>query len=239
MSYPKVKYKVHTRLCEGVHNGFTFALLNDANETMHTEAQCKDYFQDLWWSENRKQATEVWGFKWEPGRIDLKAECYRFALRFAKERLDNRVDNLLNFLHIFEQALGYRPCSIQLTADENVLIVTVSSQWFISAPMISAWTTLVRLGLQYTGGDVMEYLDEVAKPVAKYIADTFRLGGKNENMPCHEAMLADLGRYDRIRPRIKALLAGKEARLDWEKLSGGYVAHESGIVGCKTFPEVK
>lgn len=238
MSYPKVTYKTFTRLSEGVHNGFTFALLDDENTTMHTEAQCKDYFQDLWWSENRQQPTEVWGFEWKPGRIKLDAECYRFALKF-KDVLRDRMDNLLNFLHIFEQALGYRPCSIEQTIDENVLIITVSSQWFISAPMISAWTTLVRLSLQYAGGDVMEYLDNVAAPVKRYLAESYRMGGENKNMPCHEAMLADLGRYDKIRPRIKALLKGQEARLDWAKLSGGYVAHESGICGHKGFPEVK
>lgn len=238
MSYPKVKYQVFTRLTEGVHNGFTFAMLDNTNTTMHTEAQCKDYFQDMFWSEHRNQPTEVWGFEWMPGRLDLKAEVYRFALKY-RDQLNNRVDNLLNFLHNFEQALSYRPCSIQQTIEENVLIITVSSQWFISAPMISAWTTLVRLALQYTGGDIMEYLDAVAAPAQKYIAEQYQLGGKNKDMPCHEAMLADLGRYDKIRPRIKALLKGQEARLDWAKLSGGYVAHESGICGYKGFPEVK
>jgi hypothetical protein len=221
----KVEFKKHSHLIEGVSNGFTFSLLGDDNVTLHTPAQCKDYLQDLWWSENHKKATEVWGFTWQPGTIKLGQPVYRFALRDDRSStLLDRKDGIISFINYFESCLGWPLSTIETTDEANVLVLNLVGEWTQSCPMISAFTTITRLGMLYKGGDGIEY---VADLISKFKAPT-KYGEDSLGFP--PAMQADMGRIKIIFPRLKLLASGKFPKPAWAEFDSGYKAHEGGIV---------
>lgn len=234
-----VTFKKHTSLIEGVHNGFTFSLLDDNDVSMHTQAQCKDYFQDLWWAENTGKNADVWGFTWKPGTIPLDVPSYRFALRESGSQYDlsEKMPQVAAFLHHFETALGYKPLSTwEPTSEHNVVILTFPAGWTKYNPMVSALTTIIRLGLMYEGGDPVKMLEAKAKEWES-VADKFSYGKPVQGF--YNATHADMGRINTVLPRLKALLKGKEAKPAWSKFPSGHSAHEGGIIGYKDFPEVK
>lgn len=224
----KVTFKNHTSLIEGVSNGFTFSLIDAEGVTMHTPAQCKDYLQDLWWSEYNEKPTSVWGFTWKPGKIKTDEKLYRFALRDDRSKtLLDRKKGMVSYLNAFEKALGFDLSTIEETENgNNVLILNAAGGWFKHCPMISAFTTITRLGMLYEGGDPIEYITGLAK---KFPKD----GGYYGKAPAgfFDAMMADLGRIKTILPRLKLLMSGEYPKAKWTEFSTGGNAHEGGIIG--------
>lgn len=230
-----VTFKKFTHLIEGVHNGFTFSLLDDSDTTMHTEAQCKDYFQDLWWAENTGKPADVWGFKWKPGTIELDVPTYRFALKDKNGEyvMKDEAPKIVAFLNKFEKALEYSPLSTyEETTDPSVVILTFPAGWTKYNPMVSALTTIIRLGLKYDGSDLADYLAMLGKT---FTMKDYSYGGKAPK-GFYNAMVADMGRFTTIHPRLRALAKGKEANPKWSTFPSGHSAHEGGIVGYKSFP---
>jgi hypothetical protein len=228
----KVSLPQHTHLIEGVHNGFTFTFINEKGEGLHSPAQCKDYFQDLFWSEYNGKPASVYGFTWKPGMLDKDAKQYRMALQEKGTDLIALAPQLLGFLHHFEGAQGFEYSAVHATTQPDTVVLEFDARWSHSAPMISAFTSIVRLGFTYPGGDVMEYLaglQAVANPE----------DWRKKSAAVHRRCLPDAQRLKTIGPRINAVLNGVFPTLPYSEISTAGGAHNTGIVGWSKFPEVK
>lgn len=228
----KVELPQHTSLIEGVSNGFTFTFIDANNRGLHSPAQCKDYFQDLFWSEYNGKPCSVWGFTWKPGTLSKDAKTYRVALQEKGSKLMELAPQLLGFLHHFEGAQNFLYSGVYDTTNPDTIVLEFDARWTHSAPMISAFTSLVRLGFTYPGGDVMEYL---AMLQAKANPEDWR----KKDPAVHRRCLPDAQRLKVIGPRIKALLGGVFPTLPYTEIETAGGAHNTGIVGWGKFPEVK
>ena len=228
----KVELPQHTHLIEGVSNGFTFTFIDANNRGLHTPAQCKDYFQDLFWSEYNNKPCAVWGFTWKPGMLDKDAKTYRMALQEKGSDLTSMSKRLLHFLAEFEQAQGFKYSVVLDTTQSDTIVLEFDARWTHSAPMISAFTSLVRLGFTYPGGLIQDYL-------ARLQTDAKPEDWRKKDSAVHRRCLPDAQRLKVIGPRIMALLNGVFPTLPYTEISTAGGAHNTGIVGWSSFPEVK
>lgn len=228
----KLSLPQHTSLVEGVSNGFTFTFINEKGKGLHSPAQCKDYFQDLFWSEYNGKPCDVWGFTWKPGMLNKDAKAYQLALQEKGSDMTTMSAQLLDFLAGFEKAQGFEYSVVHTTTQPDTIVLEFDARWTHSAPMISAFTSLVRLGFTYPGGDIMDYLTTLQ---AKANPENWR----KANSAVHRRCLPDAQRLKVIGPRIKALLAGTFPTLPYTEITTADGAHNTGIVGWGKFPEVK
>lgn len=199
--------------------GFQFVLL-DKNQYLHTPVMCKDYFQDILWSEYlKKNTSNVYGLSWEPGRVDFKRGRLRMAIDGGAVSMAKRVPYLEKFLNAFEDSLGFKRSVVIPTTNTKVLVVDFSKEWTTCGPLISAFTTLIRISGLYTGGDAFEYL---SSPM--------------ENPPAY--MKVEIARLKSTLPKLKSLLAGNTFNFPWEKLSMAMYAHGMGIMNLTDYVKV-
>jgi hypothetical protein len=223
---PHITFKqFNTLLNEGIFSGFIFALLNAKDETLHQPCQCKDYFQDLFWSEHRKLPVKVYGFDWQSGTIDPHAPEFRIALKYTDE-IQTRYSHMQTFINHFDTALGFAQTSIEPTDKAEIVRVTFAGGWTRSAPLLSAFTTLVRLGYSYSPTlDVPQYLEQLSKCRQTYGATA------RWSPPACPVNYADIQRIPQTLPRLQKLLTGFIPEYPYEKLRDGNAAHVCGILG--------
>lgn len=210
-------------LAEVVYSGFTFALLDDTNTALHKPCQCKDYFQDLFWSEHHNDPVEIYGFSWIPGTINKNSERFAMALTYNNTIRAQR-DALQQFLNIFDNALGFTPTVLENTDRLDTLRMTFSGHWTRSAPLMSAFTTLVRLGYSYTADmPISQYF----KQVTGWCND-IRDGRTPADSPVNRP---DTQRFNHIRPRLEKLLTGFVPKSSYESIHSAHTAHNLGLLG--------
>lgn len=232
---------VHKQGYSQIRNyGFSFGLLlppnKDAGEParlLTTWFECKDYLQDIFWSENTKQKGSCCGLNWEPGRINPRASRQFLILHSEKEaNLYMRLEALQDFLRPFDKANGWTPTIIHKVENEagkallNALVVEADGEWFQSAPLISSLTSLIRLARDFpVNGDVDAYLKKVGN------------GGKAFPSPWPENYSGkELGRAPSTVPKLRALLRGQRPIQSWEAIPSMSGAHGRGVLGCTTYP---
>jgi hypothetical protein len=220
---------------------FQFVLLGDENQALHTPVECKDYFQDIFFTESTGISTDVYGIHWEQGRV-TPGEYYRIALLGGEvSNLEQLLPNIQMFVNDFENALGF-PCShFYPTENPGVVVVEFPKEWTVNGPMISAFTSLLRLGWLYTGEEsVLKYL----KKIAIYKDDLKR----PQNFP--RFMKVEIKRLDNTIRKLASLLKGKKYEKKWddieipsdidpdylEEFMIEYI-HDFGLVDCKDFPQ--
>lgn len=233
MLRPSVYTRVHVKLpkfsqlSEAVSSGFTFTMLTDQNVGMHTPFQCKDYFQDMFWVEYNEKAAEVCGFPWVPGGIDKSRKTFTMALAY-KESLALRRAGLEAFVNHFDDALGFQQTVIEETDHPNILRMVFDGRWTHSAPLVSSFTSIIRLGFTFKDGDdPKEYMENVQKQ-----GMIWRNTYKPDQMAFYsEVNLADFGRMNETKPRFLKLLDGFNPKWDYKKIPTANAAHCFGVRG--------
>lgn len=213
--------------------GFNFVLLNEKLQALHTPFMCKDYLQDMFWAEYTKApASAVYGFTWGRDSFKLSGR-FPLAIMGGKFNMKNHAPYLLELLNRFEAPLGITPTTIDETQYPAVVVCWMDKEWTSNGPMLSAYTSLIRLSGAYKGGDPIAYLKSMSKPVLdpKTYAQLW--------VPDPAFMTPDIGRLARTLPRFAALLQGKRPIAKWEDSKSMEAAHNYGIVGYTKFPEVK
>jgi hypothetical protein len=213
------------------NQGFTFALL-DGDRYLHTPFMCKDYLQDIFWSEHTGKEGSVCGLVWKPGMIAKDAPRYRFGLHGGKVELAPHAPYLQQFLNTFEESLKFNRTEVMTTDDPHLIVVDFPRAWTESGPMISAYTTLIRVAGAYKGGDIKEYMATINKPLLE--PGTYKQLWKPE--PGY--MAVEIQRLNVNFPRIMALLAGKMPHTTHAEVSTMSLAHYQGIMSFPKFPTV-
>src|SRR5690349_3535984 len=85
------------------NRGFSFALLNKEGKALHTPFMCKDYLQDIFWSENTGASGGIYGLKWEKGIVDnIKARRFRVAILGGEFKMRHRVPFIKKLINAFD-----------------------------------------------------------------------------------------------------------------------------------------
>jgi len=210
------------------NHSFNFAMLDHNFKILHTPSTCKDYLQDMFWCEYTKHDADIYGMHWKPGIIDLTQKRFRLALFGGDVVLSEIKGYLQEFLNYFDDAQKIDRSVVMETTDPKILVVEFDREWTLSGPMLSAFTTLIRVSGPYKGGDPIAYLKEMHSVSAR--------GQHSTVVPRYSIIEVD--RLKRSFKRLLALLAGKVFSYDWSNIRNTAEAHETGILGYTEFPEV-
>jgi len=208
------------------HN-FSFALLNNDNVYLHTPFYCKDYIQDIFWSEYTKKEGTQYGLTWKPEMLNIDTDYFSLCIDGGKETMRDRIPFMKELISYFDLAQGFKPTEVMETNNNNRIIVRFSKEWTSSGPLISALTTLIRISGVYEGGKPDKYLGDLTdKTIQKF--------------PSY--MNVEVGRLSSTYTKLLYLLGGGRIEYSWDKLSNMGLAHACGIVnwrGMKNEYEVK
>lgn len=160
-------------LCEIGHGQreVSFAFLDyEKSETITPYCKCKDFFGDMFWSNDRKEKVAIYGFIWTPnqdgGVLDKDMLVVSLRLKDKSTHEDHKikkkeVDSLRSLLDRFNTPLGYTECIAELSDDEKNIIVQFDKRWCQNPYAISCLFFILRLGLTYkVGEDPIEFFSK-------------------------------------------------------------------------------
>lgn len=211
---------------------FQFLMLGENHQALHTPFQCKDYLHDIFFTESTGIPTDVYGISWRKGMLNTDVDFFNMALNGGSVELEGYIPAFQSFLTVFETALGIPATIVSPTDDSKTIVLTFHKDWTVGSPILSAYTTLIRLAALYEGGDVLEYLHK--------IHEYKNPEKKPANLPKY--MSKEIGRLDRTLNRLAALLQGKRPDDVWANHVGTdnviRDVHDLGIFNYVNFPQV-
>jgi hypothetical protein len=180
-------------LSEGRNYGLGFAFLNrlDENtfETVQPISPCKDYLNDVVYSEATGKPFAAWGLKTKKQGIFDGEHAY-MVISICKlgrslssylgydeemELMANNGENMAEFMHKIEAKLGIGKTKFHQLAD-NLKLLEMDKQWVAGTYLISLYSLMLRVALSYKGGGVMTHIKEIDSP------DRMMLNGIKEKL---------------------------------------------------------
>lgn len=163
-------YKRHIRWYDGPHHytilqiykkGIEFALVSDKYEQCHQFVWCKDFLHDVIYSAVNNAGFLIYRFNYSP--FNDPRPCLKELRLLVSNAKDNRLRKLLpaclDFLHQIEDRLGIPHTTIREVANPEpdrskagVFLFRGHRRWLHSAPMLSLYMLLLRVGLSHTAG---------------------------------------------------------------------------------------
>lgn len=202
---------------EAVKYGFEYVLLGAQNKPLHGPVQCKDFFNDAFWSEAMGKPAKIYGFAWEPGMLP-KAKTYRIAVRYNGEDMTEYAKNLARFLHALEKNLEFDSSKVVVDETGKTAVVTFDASWVSKPILVSAFTLFLRVGCLYEEGSVAEYLDGFPKRTKVLAA-------------CDQTYV------QRALPRLHEIVKGKsnfkQSWSDYTESNISALHHSSGVVNWR------
>lgn len=204
------------KLEEGRSYGLGFAFCKrsgDTVETIQPISPCKDYLNDVVYTEATGKPFYAFGLNTAKTGCfdDGKAYLVMGILPYQKggnmtnhDKLVATLDSITpiaSFLSHFERGMGVDVSRWEKIASNRIL-ATLPRFWVEATYRISLWTLLARVGLQYKGGDPMEFLSAYDGD------DTYLL--------------------KKATPKIKAMLGGT---IPIQNFNVPFSVHNTGIVG--------
>lgn len=214
------------RYCQVSNHKFNYLLLDKELRALHTPFECKDYLQDMFYSEYTGKSIDIWGISWKQGMIDMSQDFFNLAMMGGDAELESKASSVQKLLNALDKAQGIPLTKVLPTTNPKIVVIRFSKQWTKNGPTLSAFTTLIRLAWYYQGEDPMEYLEKLSG----YVSDA------PGDLPVF--MMIDMKRLNITLPKFKALFEGVTVDYGWENFVGMNVhaVHDTGIVNFKAFP---
>lgn len=155
-------------LHEGRNYQMGFAFLKKAPkvsnfETVQPISPCKDYLNDVVWSEHMDAPIGAYGLKYSKQGIFNKKKSYLVISIMPTFGMDSypsmdkdvanlkgNIENLQTFINFFDDSLGCKATTIQ-EIEPNKYLVTMDYKWSKTTYAISLFTLLLRVGQFYKG----------------------------------------------------------------------------------------
>lgn len=157
-----------SKLAEGRNIGFGFAFLNDKLETVQPFSPCKDYLNEVVYSEKVNKKSSAYGLTYEPQSIfknnirlafkvlnnsnstnDLN-ETLRSKLNIDYKSIQKLLNRLENHFNI--------PLSTIHKANDDIYVLELDKWWVEDTWRISAYSMLVRNALGYKRFSIYNHL---------------------------------------------------------------------------------
>lgn len=164
-------------LTEESNPGYRYAILtpnintNGEFDITHPLARCKDYVQDIYWSEiTKRDVNNQYGFYWKHdnnNKISQQEFVNLLLVPDVNFTLRDKQVNMVNMLNILEKELNI-PLTISMNVSNNTedIIITYSNEWSKKPYLISLYFLLLRCSLYFTGetlNDVFTYINDAIK----------------------------------------------------------------------------
>jgi len=169
--------KKRKSLNEGRSSGIGFGFVKKTSrsfELVQAISPCKDYLNDVVYSEVTGKDIYAYGFSYKKCNIFSDVNYIAFAIcksgaiaefeypNYKKdiERLMSNLDNLQLFLNLFEDLLNI-PIKTKLTkCDNDIILAEISNDWCKYPYLISLWSLLVRVGVYWKQEDtILDFLN--------------------------------------------------------------------------------
>lgn len=212
------------KLSEGRSYGIGFGYLKktgkDKYKTVTPLSPCKDYLNDVIYSETLNVPIGACGLKYEKQNIfdgkkgylamDFLESKYGSRPQFAtdKQAFEQNIGAIQTVINWVEDKLNV-PHS-EITKDGDLYLVKGDNYWHTSTYLISLYTLLLRMAIKYTTGDVGDFLN---------------------NYPGNDP---DAHIWASVKPKLMLLIAGHKIEQKFDK-STGQAIHSAGIVNYKDF----
>ncbi len=150
-------------LAQIYNSGLEYAFINEKGEQCHPFCLCKDFLQDALWAELNKTATTIHGFTYKSGvNPPLDLSRTRLLARFkGKPEFAQMCQASLAFLNEVEESYGLEKTSLVFagtSGKDQIWMFVGDNYWMQAPPMISLYTLMIRVGLNYQGGGWEEHL---------------------------------------------------------------------------------
>jgi len=164
-----IQNNLQHKLEEAVTSGIQFSLIeNNINITPLT--YCKDYFQDIFWSQITGRDISIYGFKCNSSLLK-KRNKYTLILHHDDFELNkNNVNNLKHFIHYIERNFEI-PKSIitlqtlinetDLSLHNKCIKVRFDKQWGSEPHLLSMYLLLLRIGIFYNNSTVDNFIKNI------------------------------------------------------------------------------
>lgn len=208
-------------LIEGRNWGLGFAFCKregDTYTTVQPISPCKDFLNDVVYSEWTGKPFSVWGLKTKKEGIFDKDLAYvaMGILPYNRQTTKHKDHDAMlaglaamveheSLINCIEQKLVV-PATAIFSAGNDRFIAHVPIFWAMATYRISLWSLLMRVGLKYKGGDPIEFLKQV-KDDDSYMVQS-------------------------IMPKLERMIGGEIPTQDLDKLTD---VHNCGIVSF-SFP---
>lgn len=220
--------KVSLNYIQNSNFDFNYVLLDENYKAVHTPFMCKDYLQDIFWSESTGKRISIWGLHWSKGIFDIETPRFNLGITYKGGNLKQWIPHLQEFLNRFEEAQKIAPSIVSETDDDSIIVIEFDKAWTLNGPLLSAYTTMIRVCGAYRGGDALEYLKFSQQKATKTV--TFD--------PIFS--LVEVLRLVDTLPKLAALLEGKTFNTEkWTDFSSrdNHFVHDYGIMMCSHFPQ--
>lgn len=212
-------------LNEGRQNQMGFAFLKDLGKnkfkTLNAISPCKDYLNDVVYSEQTGKNCSAYGLTTNKENIFNGVEAY-LAVKICPnlngtpyqgqdedtKNLNENFKKMEEFINHFEEKLKLDIKTIVNKVSDNLFHVKISNYWVQYTYLISLWSLLLRCGQFYKDGDKDKFLSTFSKLNDSYnVANTI--------------------------PKLNRLIDGELPKQNWENFYGGVDVHNTGIVSFK------
>lgn len=137
---------------ESVKPDFSYALLNNKLEALHSEVHCRDFITDIFGCELSNSKMDLYKFKWTPGTINInEEETFRLAISYKRPFLDQELENISRLLNQVALALEFNPVTVHRDI-ECVFWVSFGKEWIQWPITVSLLTLLLRIGSLFSEG---------------------------------------------------------------------------------------
>ncbi len=143
-------------LNEAYDNGLKYGILDKNYNIRHPLARCKDYFQDMYWSElTDVHFVKQYGFEWHGGNDSPVSSQKRVNVVLIPDdghKLKLYKKNILSLLNTIEDHFKIPKSRIYLNEnDDDSIVVNYSNKWAKTPYLLSLLFLLMRIGMYYKG----------------------------------------------------------------------------------------
>lgn len=128
----------------GYTNAIHFGLIDANHKLTHGNFTCKDYFNEMIYSNYQGRVPPVFG------PFDIKAESYRLALNNPQTPLAQYIENFTTFLNYWDDLMHVPRTTVEPTEDNSTIVLTINKEWFGQPIRLSLYLLLCRIGFFYT-----------------------------------------------------------------------------------------
>lgn len=162
----------------GKHDGWAFQFLNDSYEGIHLGVCCKDFLNDIVWSELTKKSMSVHGQdssyigvldKQEYLKICMYAYKFKGITEPKLDKIDELGETLQAFLNEIELLKGFELSTVE--THDNKFVIIFHKDWISKIYLFSMFTLLCRIGMYYNG-NLEEYLQNPYATKGEYLDNT-------------------------------------------------------------------
>lgn len=174
-----------------------FSLVSDDNRQVSYFMVCRDYLQEIIQAGYIGESKTVCRTKYEKEQEPAREHIKIMMTYGGAENIDAQIEQLQNFLHQAETALGLELTQIFNVKHPNrrIFLFIGDKTWVSAPPMLSMYTLFLRTGLHHAGGNFRDTLNRIAD-------GTIKVNNSDDPEYIRESERAFRWAFDEVNPKL-------------------------------------